>query len=179
MKPTEPADSVAFALYVYNKAHARSLSVNVSKLHSLLYLCYGIHYATRKCALLNEPPIAGHNGPVFNRLNSEANDCWGGLPYLANRYQLRGQLAGLKSYDTLINITLDQFGTKSERWLGAWIINNGQAWQNAHFTAPLTQSVITQPAILNSYDVVSDFKEQRHLRPPKPPLNWPVINRFF
>lgn len=48
-----PQDSVAFAIYLYHKAQARSLSVNIGKLHSLLYLCYGIHYAGCNCAVLN------------------------------------------------------------------------------------------------------------------------------
>jgi uncharacterized phage-associated protein len=157
----QPEDSVAFALYLYKKAIDRSLYVNISKLQSLVYVCYGMHYAKHRCSLLAERPVAGQKGVIFNHLTREVYDGRDGLSQLATSYQLHGKLAGFKSYDSLICLALDKFGTKSSSWLSSWIMNNGQAWQNARFKATYVNE-----AVMDSHDVVSDFREQKELRLP-------------
>jgi len=119
-------DSVDFAIYLYNKAINKNLTINVTKIQKWLYICYGVYFAAHSKQLLSERPQAWKHGPVFPNVHSKQinnNNSLKGLAMSKNENELM-------KYDFIINAVLVHFGTWSAQGLVTWTTSadDGRAW---------------------------------------------------
>jgi len=151
---TEPnvlgrVSSVDFAIYLTHKAIEKGISINVTKLQKLLYLCYGLYLAATNEQLLDVRPQAWYYGPFFPNIHRIQKSNKDTLENLVHRINLED----FAEFDYIIVPILEHFGNWSASELVNWTHEKGMAWdkkyniQNEKHTS------------LDNFDIISDFEK--------------------
>lgn len=117
-------DSIDFAIYLSKKALDSGQPANVTKIQKWLYICYGLYLAAYDKQLLTERPKAWDYGPAFPRVHKRQTKNNGDLSGLLNTINVDA----FKKYDSVINATIDKFGSWTASELVAWTHESGRAW---------------------------------------------------
>ena len=141
-------DSVKFAIYLNKTAKDKMYQINVTKIHKLLYICYGVYIAVAGNQLLNEKPKAWDYGPAFPRVHKTQKSNNDSLDDLLHEIVLNDFLR----YDNVINPVLDVFGSWSATELVNWTHKKNGAWHKKILAGERYES-------LDNYDILLDFKE--------------------
>ena len=115
-------DSIIFAAYLNKKAKDAGYKMNATKIHKLLYICYGLYLAAKNEQLLSERPKAWDYGPAFPRVHKILKS---GL----EKYEDQLDLQSLSEYDFIIDPILDHFGNWTAGNLVDWTHKEGSAWR--------------------------------------------------
>jgi len=141
-------DSVEFAIYLNEKAKAKDLSVNVTKIQKWLYICYGLYLAAYKKQLFNERPKAWDYGPAFPRVHTKQKKNKDSLEGLQNNINI----SKLEEYDEIIDPTLEKFGDWTAGQLVAWTHGENKAWDKKY------NKLDERYGSLDNHDIYLDFE---------------------
>ena len=136
-------DSIDFAVYLNKKARLAGMPMNATKIHKLLYICYGLYLATKDEQLLTERPKAWDYGPAFPRVHKQLK---GGL----ERFENQVDFSSFAEYDFIVDPVLSHFGSWTAGNLVDWTHKDDSAWkkQVAHGN---------RYEVMDNMDIKSDF----------------------
>ena len=127
IEDTYKYNSVEVAKYLVAKMNEKKITVNMTKVQKLLYICYGVFLAVKNSRLLNEHPQAWPYGPVFPTTRNK-------LLKIKNLYDIKisdKQFEELKN-DTdlnyLMNSVLEVFGVRTAQYLVKWSHVTNAPW---------------------------------------------------
>ena len=134
----------------YNKSFKRD-PLNITKLHKLLYVVYGVYLSVERITLFKEKPLCLPYGPVFESLNNE---------YKCNNIDFT-----ISSEDTtdvedhekiikIINEVITTFGEHSARTLSIWSHRNDGAWYKAKKATPIWGNPLDKDDIMKEFDTI-------------------------
>ena len=141
-------DSIDFAIYLSKKAQDLGKAVNVTKIQKWLYICYGLYLVAYEKQLLIERPKAWDYGPAFPRVHKKQKKNNAGLDGLIDTIEVKN----FAKYDSVIQATLNNFGSWTASELVAWTHEPNKAWDKTLITEGIY-------SVMCNKNIYKDFKE--------------------
>lgn len=130
-------DSITFAKYIIAYAKKESISVNITKVQKLLYICYGSYLFLKGNRLLTEQPVALPYGPVFSKTLDYLNSKENFDEFTIDKYDVFND-----EIKKVVKIVMDFFGKYNANTLVNWTHRDGSAWSR----------IVKEKGLLNKAD---------------------------
>ena len=127
IEDTYKYNSVDVAKYLVAKMNEKKMTVNMTKVQKLLYICYGVFLAVRKSRLLNEHPQAWPYGPVFPTVRNKLLSI-GNLEMLSTMDACLKDLIDDDDLTSLIETVLATYGKSTAKSLVIWSHRIDSPW---------------------------------------------------
>lgn len=122
-------NSIEIAKYIIVTARKKRISINITKLQKLMYICYGTWLALKQYRLTEEKPQAWQYGPLFfntwEKLYSIKFD------EIQEDVKLSGDENENKEFQNLLDVVLDKFGDWNATMLVNWTHKDESPWSQA------------------------------------------------
>lgn len=145
-------ESIEMAKYILCRASANNISMNMTKLQKLLYICDGLMLSCDR-NYINENARAWNYGPVYPKVHK----------WFKDNQEIRFTLSDIKKEDLdfinsmnieyIVKLALSKFGSWTAGELSSWSHQNNSPWDIA-----LRNNDNHYGAVIDKFDMAAYFK---------------------